>query len=131
MTEAGDRVGHESELHRERVDPLVVCEAPKALETVKQTVLGGEDAPLGGGRVGASEFGKAEGAFLEDGADEQGDGRRGVSGEVSPAIRQLRGERVDATPGGVLRMGAISKRRGDPTASVAGESPGVSSPVPC
>jgi hypothetical protein len=68
MTEAGNRVGHESELHRERVDPLVVCEAPKALETVKQTVLGGENAPLGRGRVGASEFGKAEDAFLEDGA---------------------------------------------------------------
>ena len=48
MTEAGDRVGHESELHRERVDPLVVCEAPKALETVKQTVLGARTRRLVG-----------------------------------------------------------------------------------
>jgi hypothetical protein len=50
-----------------------VREAPEPLEAVKQAVLGGSDAPLVRDRVGAGEFGEAQGALLEDSAHQQGE----------------------------------------------------------
>jgi hypothetical protein len=66
-------VRHEGYLHSQGIDSLVVREAPEPLETMKQAVLGGGDAPLFGGGVGAGELGEAEGALVEEGAYQKGE----------------------------------------------------------
>jgi hypothetical protein len=73
VTQPSDHMRNEGHLDRQRVDPLVVDEAPEPFEAVKQIVLRSGHSALFGGGVGPCELGEAEGALFEDGADQQGE----------------------------------------------------------